>query len=195
MKKLLSLVFLCIATVLLLQGCAGVLIAGAAATTAAVAHDRRTAGTIVDDKAMEAQIMDRFYADPDLNERSHIGATMYNNVVLLTGQVPTEELRTRAEAMAREVAGARTVYNEIAIAPPTSLKVRSNDMAVSALIKSTMVGNGFDPLRVKVVTETGTVFLMGLVTPAEGDTATAITRQVSGVQRVVTLFEYVESGA
>ncbi len=175
----------------LLQGCPAAFFAGAVAT-GAVAYDRRTAGTVLDDQLIELKAMNRFYADEELSRKAHIGVVSYNNIVLLTGEAPTEELKRRAEAIVRSIPKVRGVHNEIRIAAPSSLAARSADAMITAKVKAEMVAKGFDALRVKVVTSNGTVYLMGLVTHEEAEKATEIARQVGGVQKVVKLFEYID---
>lgn len=190
MRKLLLALSCCACSIPLLQGCAPVIVAGAA-TTVAVVHDRRSAGTIVDDQGIELKIADRLHSDEELSESAHIGAESYNYVVLLTGEAPSEELKHRAEQLVKEIPKVREVHNEITVAAPNSFMTRGSDGALTGKVKGVMVANSFDPLLVKVVTENGTVYLMGLVTRDEAERATDITRQVSGVQRVVKLYEYI----
>lgn len=190
MRKLPLALCFCACSASLLQGCAPLIVAGAA-TTVAVIHDRRSAGTIVDDEGIELKVADRFHSDEELSESAHIGAESYDYVVLLTGQAPSEELKARAGDLAKQIPKVREVHNEIAVAAPNSFMTRGSDGALTGKVKGVMVANSFDPLLVKVVSENGTVFLMGLVTRDEAERATDITRQVSGVQRVVKLYEYI----
>lgn len=176
-----------------LQGCATAVVGGAAAGVGA-AHDRRTVGTYIDDEIIELKIMDAFISDKELYDQSHINATSYNNIVLLSGETPTEVLRGRAYSMASAFPKVRKVHNELALAAPSSLLTRSSDTWITTKVKINLFNiegiKGFDPSRIKVISENGTVFLMGLVTQTEADAATNATRTVKGVQRVVKLFEY-----
>jgi len=175
----------------LLQGC-GAVVATGVVTGAAVAHDRRTAGTIVDDQSIEIKVQTVFYDEPDLSEGVHINVTSYNGIVLLSGETPTEAQRRRAEERVAGIEGVRLVHNELTIAAPSSAMTRSSDSLITAKVKTKMLGDeGFDAGWVKVVTENGTVYLMGIVTRDEADRATEITRSTGGVQRVVRLFEYI----
>jgi osmotically-inducible protein OsmY len=191
MRKLLVALSCCACSIPLLQGCAPLLVAGAA-TTVAVVHDRRSAGTILDDQGLELKIADRLYKDKELVDSTHINTEIYNYVVLLTGEAPSEELKRRAEQLAREIPKVREVRNEIVVTAPNSFMTRSSDGALTGKVKSVMIGNSFDPTRVTVVSENGTVYLMGLVTRDEAERATDIVRQVSGVERVVKLYEYID---
>jgi len=171
-------------------GCA-VGVGAGAVTAGAVAYDRRTTGTMLDDQIIEFKILDALRSDEALWQQAHINATSYNNVVLLTGEAPDEELRARAEAIAKNVPKVRAVHNEIVIAAPSAMLSRSSDAWITSKVKAALVGAyGVDAARVKVVTENGTVYLMGLLTRDEADAATDVVRRVSGVQRVVKLFEY-----
>ena len=177
------------------QGCAPVVVGGAAAT-ATIAHDRRTAGTILEDQSIELKAFDLISKDPELSKQAHINVTSYNMIVLLSGETPTEAMRARAEELVRGIEKVRRVYNELTVAAPSSMMTRSSDSLITAQVKTSLFSikdiPGFDPTRVKVVTENGTVYLMGLVRRVEGDAAAETARQVKGVQRVVKLFEYID---
>jgi len=179
----------------LLQGCAGVVVGGAA-TGAAVIHDRRTSGTVIDDEIIEFKVIDRMMKNTALNEKTHINATSYNNVLLLTGEAPTEELKQEVYDLLKTIPNVKRVHNEITVAAPSAYLSRSSDTWITAKVKTLMLKiddiKGFDPTRVKIVSENGTVYLMGLVTRAEGDAVTDVARKVDGVQRVVKVFEYIE---
>lgn len=177
----------------ILSGCTGAVVGGAA-TGAAAVHDRRTVGTVIDDHGLAWSVRQAVYADKDLNTDSHINVTVYNNTILLSGEVPTEDLKLRANAVASQAAEGRQVFNELVISAPTSLLSRSNDTYLTAKVKTALLDvkiQGFDLTRVKVTTEAGTVFLMGLLTQAEAEATTDIVRQVSGVKKVIRLFEYI----
>lgn len=178
-----------------LNGCAAALFGAGTATTVAVAHDRRTTGTMVDDELIEWKVQSALASDKELWEKSHINITSYDNIVLLSGETPTEKLRERATELARQVDKVRAVHNELQVAAPSALLSRSSDTWITSKVKSAMLTDGNVPgTRIKVVTEAGTVYLMGLVTHQEGAAATEVARSVSGVQRVVKLFEYVKVG-
>ncbi|MCG7874813.1 MAG: BON domain-containing protein [Candidatus Thiodiazotropha taylori] len=191
-KNFVSLLSICIA-VLILQGCAAAVVGGAAAT-AAVAHDRRTTGTIVEDQSIELKIYDLMSKDSRFKQQSSIHATSYNLVVLLTGQAADQALRSKAEQMASSVDRVRRVVNEIEIGSTSTLVENSRDAALTTEVKVRLAKvqiPGFDPLRVKVVTERGAVFLLGLITKKEADAVTDVVRHISGVRRVVRVFEYI----
>lgn len=177
------------------SACAPLVVGGAAATTASVAHDRRTTGSVVEDRAIHSRVVRALREDAELHDNSHINTSVFNGMVLLSGETPNESFRARAGEIARTRAKVRRVYNELTIAAPSSMMTRSSDLWITTKVKSALFGvkiEGFDPSRVKVVSENGTVFLMGLLYHAEADAAVAEAQQISGVQRVVKLFEYLD---
>ncbi len=175
------------------QGCAPVVAAGAIGTAVIVAKDPRTTGTMIDDKGIEFKASDAIHKDGMLADQAHINVTSYNGVVLLTGEAPTAELRAHAERLVREVEKVRRVHNEITVAAPSSGLTRSSDALITTKVKTRMVAEkDFASGRVKVETENGTVYLMGLVTRQQAGVATEIARGTKGVQRVVRLFEYTD---
>lgn len=173
-----------------LSGCAVVAAGGAGA---AVASDRRTTGTMVDDQAIELRVSNAIFRDDELKRQAHINVTAFNGVVLLTGETPTEPQRDRAVEAARHVDGVRRVHNEIFISPPTSVSSRAQDTWITTKVKSKLLANKqVKGTHVKVVTEYRVVYLMGLLTRAEADAAAEAARYVEKVERVVTLFEYLD---
>jgi osmotically-inducible protein OsmY len=191
-NKFAPLLTICL-TALILQGCAAAVVGGAAAT-AAVAHDRRTAGTVVEDQSIELKAYDSIAKDPIFKEQGNIHVTSYNLVVLLTGQAADEGLRSKAEQIVSGIDRVRRVVNEIEIGSKATLVESSRDAALTTEVKLKLTQirlSDFDPLRVKVVTERGAVFLMGLITKKEADAVTDVVRHISGVRRVVRVFEYI----
>ena len=172
-----------------LQGCGALMVTGAAAT-AVMVSDRRTTGTYVEDESIEWKVIDRLR---DRFPGAHVNSTSYNRRVLLTGEAPTEDMKKDIEKRIRGIENLKDVVNELQVAGASSMASRGNDSLVTSNVKARMVNNGvFSPTHVKVLTEAGTVYLMGLVTQAEGDKAVEIARNTSGVGRVVKVFEYVE---
>lgn len=175
-----------------LSGCAPVIVAGAG-TAAVAAHDRRTIGAFVDDQAIEIKVRNAIHADETLRKQTHINITSMNGIVLLSGEAPTAEARDQVLERARSVAGIRQIVNEIQIAPPSAFVSRSHDTWLTTKVKTNLVrADDIDSTRVKVVTENDVVYLLGLVTRREADIATEAARTVSGVARVVKLFEYID---
>jgi len=177
---------------LLLNGCAAVAITGAAAG-ASVAADTRTTGTVIEDQSIEFKAGRAFSADKELDEKAHINTTSYNTVVLLTGEAPTEQLRQRAVELVRNIERVTQVHNEITIAAPSSLMSRSSDTVITSKVKTRLLADkDVSGLNIKVVTEKGVVYLMGLSTRRQADRATELSRTSGGVQKVVKLFQYTD---
>lgn len=189
MRQVLTLMLL--ASAPLIHGCAAVALGGAAATAGyVVGEDRRTVGTIAEDQAIESKtggrITDKF---PD----AHINVTSYNRMALLTGEAPSAEAKSEIERIARAVENVRGVYNELRVGPPSPLSQRTNDTYITSKVKARFLdAQRFNPVYVKVVTEAGTTFLMGLVSRKEAEDATELARTTSGVQKVVRVFEYLD---
>lgn len=180
---------------LLLSGCAAVVIgAGAAAgATATVAHDRRTTGVFIEDEAIEQKALKGFSADKEIKDSSHINVTSYNTVVLITGESPNEEIRNRIVNIVREIPKVTHVYNELTIAAPSSWTSRSSDSLITSKVKTNLLTvDDFDGTRVKVVTDKGVVYLMGILTRTEAGIATGEAQRTGGVQKVVKLFQYID---
>ncbi len=177
----------------LLVGCA-VAVGAGVATGAAVAYDRRSAGTFADDELIELKSVGALQSDSELWSYCHVNTTSFNNIVLLTGECPNEALRQRAAEIVAKVQKVRKVHNEIIIAAPTSMMSRSGDTVLTGKVKTALLNKeNLEAVRVKVVTEDGVVYLMGLVTQKEADSATEVARRVGGVKRVVRIFEYIDT--
>ncbi|MFC5497212.1 BON domain-containing protein [Caenimonas terrae] len=166
------------------------LVVGGAAMSAMVAADRRTSGTQLEDETIElrgaSRLRDAF------GDRAHINVTSYNRQVLLTGEVPSDAAKQQAEQLISRVENVRLIVNELVVAGTSTLVQRSNDTLITGKVKASLVdAKDLYAGAFKVVTERGTVFLMGRVTPPEADRATAIARQINGVQRVVRIFELI----
>jgi len=173
-----------------LGGCAAVAVTGMT-TAALMATDRRTSGTYIEDETIEWKVGGRMRNDFG---SEHVNATSYNRRVLLTGEVHTEDIKKRVEGAVRAVENVKEVTNELQVAGVSSMASRGSDSLVTSNVKARMVNNGkFSTNHVKVLTEAGVVYLMGLVTPAEADAAVEIARTTSGVNRVVKVFEYLPS--
>lgn len=179
--------------IVLLGGCAALFVGGAAMGVSVV-HDRRTTGTVVDDQTIELNLYD--LCTRMLPPGNRISITSYNGAVLLTGEVVSAQVRQQAEQIARDLKEppVRLVYNELVIGPPSPLSAQSNDALLTTKVKSALFQiqiPDFDPTRVKVVTDRGVVYLMGLVNPPEADASANVASRVGGVRQVVTLFEYI----
>ncbi|WP_339459356.1 BON domain-containing protein [Pseudomonas sp. EA_105y_Pfl2_R69] len=153
----------------------------------------RSVGNKIDDQFIAPEVsanVARAHADLT-SPTSRIVITSYNGVVLLAGQTPRSDLKAMAEQAARKVNNVSKVHNELQVQQPTSLLVRSNDSLLTTRIKSQMLADATVPgSRIKVITENGIVYMLGLVTRAEAAQATNLVQSVSGVQKIVRLFQY-----
>ena len=180
-----------VAAATLFTGCAPLLVAGAVGGTALVATDRRSVGAQADDEAIELKISNAI--NSQYGESVHAISTSYNGIVLLSGEVPTPEIFASIGNLAKNTVKVRAVHNELAVGPNADLSVRSNDTFITSKVKSRFVeANKFSATHVKVVTQRGIVYLMGIVRPDEGDAAAQIASTTTGVVRVVKLFEYIK---
>lgn len=176
---------------IVLSGCVPLVIAGAAGGAALVVADRRSVGAQTDDEAIELKMANNIGAG--YGDRVHVNVTSYNGIVLLTGEVPTPELKRSIEEIAKSTAKVRSVTDELSVGPVSSIGSRTNDSYITSKVKARFVeANKFAPNHVKVVTERQVVYLMGLVRRAEADAAAQIAATTSGVVRVVKLFEYID---
>lgn len=177
-------------TIVILQGCAGAVVAGGA-TAGAMANDRRTTGSYVDDEVIEWKILDALSNDEKINSQTHLNATSYNGIVLLTGEIPNEEMRQTVDNRIKSIEGVRQLHDETSIATPSSMMSRTGDTWLTSKVKTALLTGDTDMgARTKVVTDKGVVYLMGIVTVPEADKLTDIARRVGGVQKVVKVFEY-----
>ena len=176
-----------------LPGCAPLPFFGAAAGSAMMANDRRSAGTIIDDNGIELKLGNKIASDKALADKVHVNATCYNKTLLLTGEVPSEEIRDQIIALAGTIDGVTQVYNSLDISVPTEYKSRNFDTWVTAKAKSKMISRKeLEATHVKVVTENAVVYLMGMVKHADADAAAQTASEIEGVKRVVKVFEYLD---
>lgn len=179
-----------ILTLPMLQGCIPAVIATGAAAGVLSAHDRRSTGTQTDDETTEwkaAQLIPEKY-----QALSHINFTAYNRRILITGEVPSEDAKSLIGTQTSKIEGIREVFNELVIAPASSLGNRSNDAYITSKLKARLVdSNQLSANHIKVVTEGGIAHLMGIVTEREAKVAVAIARTTDGVRKVVNVMEVV----
>jgi osmotically-inducible protein OsmY len=181
----------------LLGGCAAMVLGGAAVGVAA-SHDRRAYDAFMQDQEIEMRAMTALTEDPETREHTRIAITSYNRTVLLTGEAESQVLRDRAAEIVSRLPRVARVVDEVTVGPSISLWRQTEDTYVTSRAKLALTNinmPGFDATRVKVVTESGVVYLLGLVTQEEGDAAAEKVRFVPGVERVVKLFEYQEPKA
>ena len=187
MKKLIAIIALAFS----LQGCIFVVGAAAGAAAVAIVYDHRTIENSLQDTKIANKISDKIRQIPPLRNESHIDVTVFNSIVLLTGETPNPAWRQQAEEIAKSVPDVERVYNQISIQGPTSALTRTSDSWITTKIKSQMLATeDLKSSSIKVLTENGVVYLMGIVTREQADITVDIARQVSGVQKVVKIFQY-----
>jgi osmotically-inducible protein OsmY len=173
-----------------LQGCFPVIAAGVG-TGALMATDRRTTGTYIEDEGIELKASNQ--VSLKYKDTAHVNVTSFNRHVLITGEAPSEETKADIAKIVAGVTNVKAVSNEMAVSGKTSFTSRSSDSLITADVKMRFLNNKiFHPEHVKVVTENGTVFLMGSVYHKEADAAAEIVSTTSGVLRVVKVFEYLD---
>lgn len=176
-----------------ISGCSSVL---TSTRNSPIEDDRgtRTIGSKIDDSLIETKVsVNVAKASPDLDKGSHIVVSSYNGIVLLAGQTPRTDLKSLAEQTAGQVQRVKKVHNELQVMQPSSILARNNDTWLTTKIKTQMIGDANVPSsRIKVITENGIVYLLGLVTQQEANAATSVVQGVSGVQKIVKLFEYID---
>ncbi len=159
-------------------------------------HERRTRNAIVTDKHIETEAYEELNADDELLNRSHVTVTVYNGTVLVTGETPNEVFRKKIISAIQVIPGVRLIHNELVIAEPSDAVSRANDALITDTIRIALnqirTIPDFDPAMVKVITENGTVFLMGLVHRDEGTVVINLTRLQPGVKQIITVFEYID---
>jgi osmotically-inducible protein OsmY len=185
-----KLAWLCgLLSLLWLSGCAPVLVGAGAASALSMSEDRRSSGAQIDDQSIEwraaSRIGERF------GSKVHVNVTSYNRAVLLTGEVPDERVRGEVDSLVRGVPSVQGATNELVVAEATSLGSRTTDSYITSKIKTRFLdASRFNAMQVKVVTEAGVVYLLGVVTDKEAEDAVEIARTTGGVRKVVKLFEH-----
>ena len=181
-------------TLILVSGCGPVLVGGTAVGVSVV-HDRRTTATVLEDEKIELVALARVDEDKTLSAHSRVGFTSYNRVVLITGQADRPEVKARIAEIVQRFPEVLRVVDEVTVGPLADLQQVSDDVYLTSKIKLALFNldlPDFDPTRIKVVSEQGVVYLMGLVSEREAAKVVDKVRYVSGVQRVVKIFEYVK---
>ncbi len=177
-------------TVVLLQGCAAAVVAGTASAVTA-ANDRRTIGSQIDDNNIEIKASIALSEVERLEKFANISAVSVNGIVLLVGQVANEEMRNEAQRTIEGVAGIRKIHNQIRIGSNIGITTQTHDSWLTSKVKAQLLtAKDISSNNIKVVTENAEVFLMGLVSDSESTQAVNIARNVSGVERVIKVFEY-----
>jgi len=189
MKKLTLLLMLALS----LQSCIFVVGAAAGAAAIAIVYDHRKVEKILKDQEIANQAVEKLKSDSALAKDAHINVTCFNSVILLTGEATTPELRSEAEDLIRSIPNVTRVYNQITLKGPTSALSRTSDSWITTKIKTLMLANkDLKSSSIKVITESGTVYLMGMVSHPQANIAVNIARQVDGVQKVIKIFQYTD---
>lgn len=178
---------------MLLQGCVPLVIGGAGAAAYSSLEDRRTTGIQIEDESIEVRasnrISDRF------GSTVHVNVTSYNRIALLTGEVPDERAKADVEKIVRAVPNVRDVTNDLQVSGISSMVSRGNDSYLTSKVRGRLLDTKrVSNVHVKVVSESGVVYLMGVVTEQEADEAVEIVRNTGGVRKVVKVFEYCKDG-
>ena len=177
---------------ILLSGCTVAVIGG----TAAVVHDRRSVGNVIDDGGIEVSVKQKIYNDSAINKDDHIKVVSNNGIVLLVGETTTEKNRNSATDIAQSVNGVRQVHNELEVRFETSIGGRVDDSYLNTKVNTALLTNnpvpGFDATRINVTTVRDIAYLMGLVTRADGEAVADVVRNVGGIAKVVKVFEYID---
>lgn len=186
-----ALIALALCAAMLSSGCSNLLVA-VDSNAIEDAPGKRTMAQQLADESIELKAVVNMHAADSNFKGSHIVAVSFNGYVLLAGQVPNEALKSKAADVVRDIRHVRRIYNELEVSAPTASLVRTSDTWITAKIKSSLLAGSDTPgLRTKVVTENGVVYLMGMVTREEADRLANAAAGISGVQRVVRLFEII----
>jgi osmotically-inducible protein OsmY len=189
-KTSLGTLILAVALSTQLTACVPVIVGGAA-VGGSMAADRRTSGTYIEDQAIELKAS-KAIAD-SLKEKTHANVTSFNRQLLITGEVSDEASKKKAESLVKPIENVLSIHNYLAIGANSSISTRTNDAYITSKVKANFIKeNKFSANYVKVVTESGNVYLLGLVTHKEADDAVEIARSISGVKSVVKVFEYID---
>lgn len=180
-------------TALLLHGCAAPLLVAGGAAGATLANDRRTPSAFMNDQKIELRINKTLSSDSSLADDSHLSVTSFDGIVLLTGQVRHQAQLDRIVTLMEKENGIKRLHNEVHVATPTSMQTRSEDTWLTTRVKSEMLKQkSLNALQIKVITENGVVYLMGMVSHAEARAAANTAQSVMGVKGIVTVFEYLD---
>jgi osmotically-inducible protein OsmY len=180
---------LALLAVLVLSGCELAVIGAATSAALSIAEDRRSSGTQIDDESIQVRALSR--VSERFGNKVHVTVTSFNRMALITGEAPDEPTRDEVGKIVQTVTHVKSIANELQLSVPTSRASRFNDEIITTKVKGRLIDSGKVSLvHVKVVTEAGVVFLMGLVTEPEAEGAVEIARTTGGVLKVVKLFEY-----
>lgn len=181
---------------LFLGGCSTIVTDGGEITGQSLLHERRTRDAILMDKRIESEANDELNADDDILNKCHFTVTAYNGAVLVTGETPNDDFRKKIISTIQVIPDVKLIHNNLIIADPIDASSRANDILITDTIRIALnqirTIPDFDPSMVKVITENGTVYLMGLVHRDEGSVVINVTRLQPGVNQIITVFEYID---
>jgi osmotically-inducible protein OsmY len=194
MKKLFLLLLLL--NSLLIEGCSTVASNHEEISGQQLSQDRRTREAILIDKEIETEAYSELNSDDDLLNQGHFTVTAYNGAVLVTGEASNEELEKKIISTVQDIPDVKLIHNNLTIASPSDASSRANDQLITDTVKIALKQiqtiPDFDPSMIKVITENGTVYLMGLVHRNEGAVVINLTRLQPGVEQIITVFEYID---
>jgi len=161
-----------------------------------LAQGRRSRDTIITDRAIEADSYDEINGDKELIGQTHINVHAFNGAALVTGEAPTEALRSKVISIVRLVDDVKLVHNKVAVAPPSDLQTRTQDQQLAQNVRAALDKirslQGFNPAMIKAYVENGVVYLMGKVHRNEGTVAINLVRYQPNVKQIITVFEYLD---
>jgi osmotically-inducible protein OsmY len=194
MKK--HFIFLLLAHSLVLGACTTAAPHGPAITAQMLLEDRRTREVILTDREIEADAYSELSSNNTIHNQCHVTINAYNGAVLVTGEAPTEKLGKKIIAAVQTVANVKLVHNNLIIGHPIDAAARANDIAITDSVKKALEQirtlPDFSPAMIKVITEDGTVYLMGWVHRDEGAVVINVTRLQPGIKQIITVFEYID---
>ena len=194
MKK--SFLLLLLLNSLLISACSTVTTNGEELTEQSLSHERRTREAILLDKDIETDAYSELNSDDEVLNQCHFTITAYNGAVLVTGEAPNEELEKKIISTVQGISDVKLIHNNLTIGYPSDASSRANDALITDTVrialKQIRTLPNFDPSMVKVITENGTVYLMGLVHRDEGTVVINVTKLQPGIKQIVTVFEYID---
>lgn len=181
---------------LLISACAPVVNSPEEITEQSLLQERRNRETILIDKGIEAEAYSELNSEEDILNQCHVTITAYNGAVLITGESPNEELKKRIISIVQVVPNVKLIHDNLTIANPSDPSSRANDQLITDTIRTALSQirtlPDFDPAMVKVITENGTVYLMGFVRREEGTVVINVTKLQPGIKQIITVFEYAD---
>lgn len=194
MKKLL--LSIALLNFLLMTGCTSVATNPEEITEQSLLQERRNRETILMDKDIEAEAYSELNSEEDILNQCHVNITAYNGAALITGESPNEELKKKIISIVQVVPNVKLIHDNLSIASPSDSSSRANDQLITDTIRTALsqirTMPDFDPAMVKVITENGTVYLMGFVRRDEGAVVINVTKLQPGIKRIITIFEYAD---